>query len=154
MPDTKKKIVRYERLFEQLQSLLSDSPDLIAQLSTINSILYYKISYIFWVGFYLYKDNELTVGPYQGPLACQKLPYGKGVCWRSVLHKKPVIVDNVNEFRDHIACDSRAKSEIVVPVFDSGNNIVAVLDADSDKYQAFDTADETGLSKVVQLIKI
>ena len=153
MPESEKKISQYIRIFEQLQKLLSESPDLIAQLSTINAILYHKIPYIFWIGFYFLQDNKLIVGPYQGPLACQILPNLKGVCWKAVLDKKPVTVGNVHEFKDHVACDSRSKSEIVIPVFDKQKNVIAVLDADSNKYQSFDNQDESGLTRIVSLIR-
>lgn len=154
MHNSEKKNSRYDRLFEQLKKLLSDSPDYIAQLATINAILYHKIPYIFWVGFYFIRDNTLSVGPYQGPLACQKLPNPKGVCWKTVIDKKPVIVGDVNEFKDHIACDTRSKSEIALPVFNKRGELVAVLDIDSDSKHAFDDQDETGLTKILSLLHL
>ncbi len=154
MHKTEKKISRYNRLFEQLKKLLSDSPDHIAQIATINAILYHKIPYIFWVGFYFIHNNTLIVGPYQGPVACQSLPNPKGVCWQTVLDKKPIIVGDVNEFKDHIACDARSKSEIALPVFNKKGELIAVLDVDSDNKQAFDTQDEIGLTKILSLLEL
>ena len=154
MNNSEKKISLYNRLFEQLKKLLSDSPDRIAQIATINAILYHKIPYVFWVGFYFIHDNTLIVGPYQGPLACQKLPNLKGVCWQTVIGKKPIIVDDVNAFKDHIACDARSKSEIALPVFTNKGELIAVLDVDSDSKQAFDIQDKIGLTKILSLLDL
>ncbi len=147
------KIARYNRIYKQLQELLSDSSDTISRLATINAILYYKIPYIYWIGFYFLRNDNLHVGPYQGPLACQTLPYHKGICWKCVTEKKTIIVDNVHEIKDHVACDARSRSEIVVPVFDESNKVIAVLDVDSDSLQAFDCHDEKGLTQIAELIR-
>ncbi len=148
-----KKAEKYNRLSEQLKKLLNDSPTLNAQLATINAILYHKMNNFFWVGFYLVNGKSLHVGPYQGPVACQKLEYPKGVCWKSVLDESTQVVPDVHAFPDHIACDSRSKSEIVIPVRNSDSEIVAVLDIDSDKPDQFDTDDTVGLTKILGLIK-
>ncbi|MBN2523772.1 MAG: GAF domain-containing protein [Bacteroidales bacterium] len=148
-----KKIALYNRIYKQLQEMLSDNPDVISRLATINAILYHKIPYFFWVGFYILHEDNLYVGPYQGPLACQVLPYHKGMCWKCVTGKKTIIVDNVHEMKDHIACDARSKSEIVVPVFDEYKNVIAVLDVDSDSPQAFDNQDDKGLTQITELIR-
>ena len=145
---------KYARIYDQLKDLLSKNTNFLAQLSTINAILYHKYPSFFWVGFYLKYKNRLLVGPYQGPVACQELEYQKGVCWAGVIEKKPIIVKNVEEFPDHIACDSRSKSEIVLPIKNSKGNIVGVLDIDSDKLDNFDNSDIEGLQQIISLLRV
>jgi GAF domain-containing protein len=142
---------KYKRLADQLSEILKDSPDMLAQMATINAILYHKMPF-FWVGFYFVSDNELTIGPYQGPVACQRLKKPNGVCWASVIVEKPVIVPNVEEFPNHIACDSRAKSEIAIPIKGSSGKVMAVLDVDSRNLDQFDKDDKEGLSNILRLI--
>ncbi|MBN1596947.1 MAG: GAF domain-containing protein [Bacteroidales bacterium] len=144
---------KYKRLYNQLSLLLDKSPSVQAQMATVNAILYYKIDYIFWIGFYIINNKILTVGPYQGPLACQILDYPSGACWYSILNKKIVNIPDVSKFPGHIPCDSRSKSELVIPLLDNSNNIYAVLDIDSDKLNAFDIVDEKGISEIVKLIR-
>ena len=122
-------------------------------MATINAILYNKMSGFFWVGFYLLKNDRLFVGPYQGPLACVELPVGKGVCWASILSNKTIIVSDIHEFPDHIACDSRSKSEIVIPVKNYEEKIIGVLDIDSKTIGNFDETDKTELEKIVMFLK-
>lgn len=143
---------RYQRLFDQLKPLLLKSPNLTSQLSTINAVLYHKISYSFWVGFYFVRGKELVVGPYQGPLACQVLPFGKGVCWHAVQTGEAIIVANVHDFPGHIACDSRSVSEIVIPIKTTNNQVIGVLDIDSDKPAQFDSEDTFGLEQILSLL--
>jgi GAF domain-containing protein len=147
-----KKVVRYKRIFSQLKGLLAKSPTFDARLATINAVLYHKMPQFFWIGFYFLHDSKLTVGPYQGPLACQELEYPLGVCWKSILNKSCTIVENVHEFAGHIACDSRSKSEIVIPILDENENIVGVLDVDSDRFNTFDEEDERGLNRILSLL--
>ena len=149
-----KKVTRYERIHFQLKKLLENSPTFDARLATINALLYHKMPHFFWIGFYFLKNNRLTIGPYQGPLACQELEYPKGVCWKSILSKSCIIVNNVHEFTDHIACDSRSKSEIVIPILNESKDIIGVLDVDSDKYNAFDENDENGLKRILNLLNL
>lgn len=144
------KIQRYERLYMQLFNLLSGSPTIYSQLATINAVLYNKIPYIFWIGFYFRKQDKLIVGPYQGPLACQELKYPNGACWNVVLTGNNLIIPDVEQFPGHIACDTRSKSEIVIPIY--LNEISGVLDIDSDKPDAFDQEDIQGLCKIISLI--
>lgn len=144
----------YERIIDQLGELFQKSDDPIARMSTISALLYHKLNYYFWCGFYLLKDNELIVGPYQGPLACLKLAGNKGVCWAGVREKKPIIVPDVHQFPDHIACDERSQSEIVVPVFSPDGRIYGVIDVDSDKLASFDEIDAEYLEKIVGMIFI
>jgi L-methionine (R)-S-oxide reductase len=148
------KAAKYIRLFNQANDLLSKDSSLIAQMATINALLYHKMKDFFWVGFYFKNDNFLTVGPYQGPLACQNLSYPNGVCWTSILKAEPILVPDVSKFPGHIACDSRSKSEMVVPLINSNNKPVAVLDIDSEKLNQFDENDLIGITRILSLIKI
>jgi GAF domain-containing protein len=122
-------------------------------MATVTAILHHKMPHFFWTGFYILHHNELIVGPYQGPLACQVLEKNKGVCWAGILRRSTIIVPNVHEFPGHIACDSRSNSEIVVPLFDENGQPWAVLDVDSQKLDAFSDVDKTGLEKIVGLIQ-
>lgn len=142
---------RYERMVSQLELLLAKSPDVIARMATVAAVLYHKMDDFFWCGFYFFEDEQLNVGPYQGPLACQILPIGRGVCHAAVDQKKSLVVADVQQFPGHIACDSRSKSEIVIP-FILKDGRVAVLDVDSDKLSAFDETDRIWLEKIVSLI--
>lgn len=152
MLSKEKKIARYKRLYKQLEPLIAGSPTFDARLVTINAVLYHKMPHFFWVGFYFLSENKLIIGPYQGPLACQELEYPKGVCWKSVLDNACITVENVHEFPDHIACDSRSKSEIVIPIQNENKEIIGVMDVDSDQLGAFDEADEEGLKNIILLL--
>jgi len=150
--DPKKKQGRYERVIKQLSQLLETDNGILARMATINAILHHKFDYFFWTGFYILKNEELIVGPYQGPVACQKLAKNKGVCWESVNQKKAIIVADVEKFPDHIACDSRSKSEITIPLINSQNEVIAVLDVDSSELNSFDEIDRVNLEKIVGMI--
>ena len=143
----------YTRLYNQLLPLLSNSPSIDAQMATVNAILYHKLSYSFWAGFYFIRNKQLTVGPYQGPLACQELAYPHGACWQSIIQENPLIISDVRLFPDHIACDSRSKSEIVIPVKDKKKRIIGVFDMDSNQLDAFDSTDLEELGKILELLK-
>jgi L-methionine (R)-S-oxide reductase len=143
---------RYERIFLQLKPLLSKTKNRTARLATIASLLHLKMPRFFWTGFYALDRGELTVGPYQGPLACLVLEKKKGVCWAGVLRRRTVIVPDVNKFPGHIACDSRSNSEIVVPLFDAKGKVWGVLDIDSREFDAFSEVDREWLEKIVGLI--
>jgi L-methionine (R)-S-oxide reductase len=145
---------KYERLYEQLSVLLRKRTDIAAQMATINAVLYHKFDYFFWCGFYRLLDGELMVGPYQGPVACQTLEKNKGVCWASVNTKETIIVEDVHKFPDHIACDARSRSEIVIPIVKSDGTVLAVLDVDSKDMASFDKQDAEGLQKIISLISI
>ena len=147
-----KKIARYMRIYDQLKELLPKSKDSIARMATINALLYHKMDGFFWVGFYILRGEKLIAGPYQGPVACLELPQGKGVCRASIDSGKAVIVMNVHDFPGHIACDSRSKSEIVIPVRNQEGVITSVLDIDSDHIGNFDHTDQEQLEKIVSLI--
>lgn len=143
---------KYKRLQEQLIPLLKNSPGFLSQLATINAILYHKMKGFFWVGWYFVSKENLLVGPYQGALACQTLKKPNGVCWTAILEKKVIVVDDVNKFPGHIACDSRTNSEIVIPLMNNSGEIFAVLDIDSDQKANFDKYDVEELQKILELI--
>lgn len=147
-----KKATQYERIARQIESLINPVRDTISCMATINAILYHKMKDFSWVGFYLLKGNVLSVGPYQGPLACLELERYKGVCWTCIQQKKTVIVPDVHEFPGHIACDPRSQSEIVVPVFNNKGVISVVLDIDSRNKNWFTDTDAEYLEKIVSMI--
>ncbi len=144
-----KKISRYTRLEKQIAGLFLKNRDMDARMATINAILYHKMDGFFWVGFYLLKEDRLIVGPYQGPLACLELEKDKGVCWAGVNQNQPIVVEDVHRFPGHIACDSRSKSEIVIPVRNRDNKVIGVLDIDSNLLSNFDNTDAIYLEKIV-----
>ncbi len=143
---------RYRRIQEQLADLFSRTSGMLSRMATINALLYHKMEGFFWVGFYLLDEGKLLVGPYQGPLACLELPSKEGVCWRGITTGHTVIVPDVHNFPGHIACDSRSRSEIVVPVYDRDNKLRGVLDIDSRELNHFDEADAKNLEKIAALI--
>lgn len=149
-----KKAGRYQRIYAQLEELLEKTEDPVARMASICAVLHHKMEYYFWTGFYLHKKGKLIVGPYQGPVACQELEKNKGVCWAAVNSGAPVVVPDVHAFPDHIACDSRSKSEISLPVFDHQRNIVAVFDVDSDQFNSFSIVDREQLERILELIYI
>jgi L-methionine (R)-S-oxide reductase len=142
---------RYKTLLPQVQSLISGETDIVANLSNIAAALKQGMNF-FWVGFYLVKDNQLVLGPFQGPVACTRINFGKGVCGTSWKEKKTIIVPNVDEFPGHIACSSESKSEIVLPALRNGE-VALVLDVDSDKLNAFDEIDRRHLEEVIRSIE-
>jgi len=145
------KAERYESLIPQIKSLVSDEPDLIANLANICAVLKYTMDGFFWVGFYLKQENTLVLGPFQGPLACTRIQIPKGVCGKAVAEKRTIIVDDVNQFPGHIACSTDSKSEIVIPVI-KDNDVIAVLDIDSDSYSNFDDTDKKYLEQVCDIV--
>lgn len=150
--EANKKRKRYQRIYKQIEELTAQSSNPYSNMATINAILFHKFDYYFWCGFYQLIDGELVVGPYQGSLACIKLAKDKGVCWAGVNTGEAVIVKDVNEFDGHIACDSRSKSEVVIPVRDHNGLIKAVMDVDSTELNSFDEVDAEELTKIVTLI--
>ena len=151
--DKQAKQDRYRRIHEQLTELLAKSNDRTAHMATIAAVLHHKMPHFFWTGFYRLIGEDLVVGPYQGPVACQVLDREKGVCRAGVSRNETVLVPDVEAFPGHIPCDSRSKSEIVLPVRDGDGSVIGVLDVDSDKLDAFDEVDAEGLEKIVSLIK-
>jgi GAF domain-containing protein len=149
---TNSKLARYQRIQNQIRELIHKCDDLQAKMATINALLYHKMDGFFWVGFYILKNGKLLVGPYQGPLACLELPLNTGVCWAGINSGKPVVVPDVHKFAGHIACDSRSRSEIVVPVRSISGEIYGVLDIDSNLVSNFDETDREQLEKIVGLL--
>ena len=150
--EPQKKKARYQRIYSQLQDLLAKSNDPDARMATIVAVLHHKMETFFWTGFYCLKNGELIVKTYQGPVACQVLEKDTGVCWAGINQGKSIIVPDVHLFPGHISCDSRSKSEIVVPLKDTKNRIIGVLDVDSSTLNAFDQIDADYLEKVVSLV--
>ncbi len=141
----------YEEITPQIDALVAVETDLIANLANISAVLKEAFGF-FWVGFYLKKDDQLVLGPFQGPLACTRIAFEQGVCGHAYTTRKTVIVPNVDEFPGHIACSSASKSEIVVPLFDKKGEVTGVLDADSDKLDDFSEIDATGLESIAEVI--
>lgn len=142
---------RYDSLLPQLEALVAGEKDLIANLSNIAAALKQAMDF-FWVGFYLVKEEQLVLGPFQGPVACTRIGYGKGVCGTSWKEKKTIVVPDVELFPGHIACSSASRSEIVLPAFRNGT-VALVLDVDSDVVNDFDPTDAASLEKVMRLIE-
>ena len=142
------KDVRYRELLPQLQSLVEGETDLTANLANVAAALKEVFGW-WWVGFYLVKGNELVLGPFQGPVACTRIAFGRGVCGMAWKEKRSVLVPDVNQFPGHIACSSASVSEIVVPVFNENNEVFAVLDVDSERYDVLDEVDVEWLEKIV-----
>jgi L-methionine (R)-S-oxide reductase len=144
---------RYERIYAQLRVLIEGkSPDLVAAMATICAVLHHKMPHHFWTGFYFVAgEDELHVGPYQGPVACQVLRE-RGVCLHCARTRQPVVVPDVEQFPGHIACDVRSRSEIALPVT-KGDSAIAVLDIDSDKLARFDEDDVAPLTRILDLLQ-
>lgn len=143
-----------ERAYAQLHAVMLNTlagiDDDIAGMATLSSLLHHSFGYL-WTGFYrVVAPGRLLVGPYQGTLGCLHIEFGRGVCGRAAADQKTVIVPDVDRFPGHIVCDVRAKSEIVVPVFDAKRSLVAVLDIDSERRAAFDELDANGLERIVR----
>jgi GAF domain-containing protein len=150
--EDKKKEGRYLRLYNQLNELVKKSESASPRMATIIAVLHHKMDYFFWTGYYLIEDGEMTVNSYQGPVACQILEKDKGVCWAAFNKKETVIVEDVHAFPDHIACDARSNSEIVVPLKNNAGEIIGVLDIDSSEKTAFSDVDAHWLEKILELI--
>ena len=142
----------YEEIVPQIDALVSGESDVIANLANIAAVLKEAFSF-FWVGFYIAKESQLVLGPFQGPLACTRIAFDKGVCGHAYSTRETVIVDDVNAFPGHIACSSAARSEIVLPIFNRDRSVFGVLDVDSDKLKHFDRTDADGLSRVTGIIE-
>ncbi len=146
------KRARYGRVADQLRTLFAATADPMGRMATAAAVLHAKMPGFFWTGWYLLRDGALTVGPYQGSLACLVLKAHTGVCWAALDRGESVIVPDVHAFAGHIACDSRSRSEIVVPLRDATGAVVGVLDVDSESPARFDEADREGLEAVAALI--
>jgi len=144
------KAEQYASLIPQIAGLIEGEQDLVANLANVAAALKGQFGW-WWVGFYLVKNDELVLGPFQGPVACTRIQKGKGVCGTAWAQAQTTIVPDVDQFPGHIACSSASKSEIVVPVIREGN-VVAVLDVDSEHLNYFDTTDQKYLEQIVSLI--
>ena len=142
---------KYETLLPQLEALLKGESDLTANLANTAAALRQSMGF-FWVGFYIVKGGELVLGPFQGPVACTRIGFGKGVCGTAWNEKRTIVVPDVDKFPGHIACSSASKSEIVIPA-KKNNQVVFVMDVDSDKLNDFDRQDEQGLQNVIALLE-
>lgn len=151
--DNLSKAEKYEELVPQIASLIEHENDLIANLANISAALYQTFKW-WWVGFYLVRNNELVLAPFQGPIACTRIKYGRGVCGTAWKEAKSQLVPDVNKFPGHIACSSLSVSEIVVPIFDKDNTVAAVLDIDSERYDTLDETDVYYLEKIGKLIQV
>ncbi len=143
------KTEKYKQLMPQLEALIYSEPDVIANMANLSAALKETFNFL-WVGFYILKENQLVLGPFQGPIACTRISLDKGVCGASFSKKETLIVDDVNQFPGHIACSSLSKSEIVIPF--QFKNIEGVLDIDSSDYSSFTKEDADYLQKMVKLL--
>ncbi|MDD3321502.1 MAG: GAF domain-containing protein [Paludibacter sp.] len=151
IPSNVGKSEKYTSLLPQLEALISGEPDLIANLANISAALKETFGW-WWVGFYWVKNNELVLGPFQGPIACTRMKSGKGVCGTSWKDEKSIFVPDVEKFPGHISCSSSSVSEIVVPVFDVDRKVIGVLDVDSERFDVLDENDVYFLEKVSEII--
>ena len=145
------RVEAYAELHGQIEAVLEGIQDEIAAMATISALIHHGFGHL-WTGFYRVAEpgRLLRVGPYQGTLGCMEIRFGRGVCGRAAAEIRTVIVEDVNAFPDHITCDARSRSEIVVPVINGSDELIAVLDIDSDRLAAFDETDREGLEKIVE----
>lgn len=141
---------KYKELYKQLASLLKGENDQIANMANMSALIHETFGF-WWTGFYIVKGEQLVLGPFQGPIACTRIQYGKGVCGTSWQRQETIVVPDVHEFPGHIACSSLSRSEIVVPIF-SNDEVYAVLDIDSKELATFDDIDKEWLEKIVGLL--
>ncbi|GAB3966248.1 GAF domain-containing protein [Spirosoma terrae] len=151
IPQTADRQAIYDSLIPQIAALIEGETDLIANLANVAAALKQAFGF-FWVGFYLKKDNQLVLGPFQGPIACTRIAFNKGVCGAAYTRKETILVPDVELFPGHIACSSASKSEVVVPVFSADGEVSMVLDVDSDQLNDFCDIDVKGLDKIAALI--
>jgi GAF domain-containing protein len=142
------KIEKYEKILPQVQAVMDENVDIIANMANMAAMLHETFGF-WWTGFYRVIGDELVLGPFQGPLACTRIPFGRGVCGTAWKERKTIVVPDVEQFPGHIACSSASRSEIVVPVF-RNNEIIAVLDIDSDRLGTFDETDAEWLEQLVK----
>ena len=151
IPDNLRKEEKYSVLRDALASLISDETDITAILSNVSAAIQETFNFL-WVGFYLVKDKELVLGPFQGPVACFRIKFGQGVCGTSWKNNKSIIVPDVDKFPGHIACSSKSKSEIVIPIMKK-NTVFGVLDIDSEEYSTFSEVDEKHLKEIIKIVE-
>lgn len=141
----------YPLLIEQAKSLIAGEPDLIANLANLSALIYHNLNDVNWAGFYLYKDDQLVLGPFQGLPACIRIPMGKGVCGTAAANNSVLRIDDVHQFAGHISCDAASESEIVIPIVVNGQ-LLGVLDIDSPMLSRFSDDDEAGLIAIVDAL--
>lgn len=151
LPTTTNRAEMYDALLPQIEALIHDESDITANLANVAAALKEAFGF-FWVGFYLVKEGQLVLGPFQGPIACTRIPFHKGVCGACYTRQETIIVPDVDIFPGHIACSSASKSEIVVPIFRLNGTVAMVLDVDSDKLDDFGVADKLGLERVARML--
>lgn len=144
------KAAKYETLYRQAQAVLEGENDLTANMANLSAMIHREFGF-WWTGFYRVCNEELVLGPFQGPIACTRIAYGKGVCGTAWERQETIVVPDVEEFPGHIACSSESRSEIVVPVW-RDDKVMAVLDIDSEKLGTFDETDKVWLEKIVSLL--
>ena len=144
---------RYSTLLPQIEAVVADEPDSIANMANIAAMLHDTFHW-WWVGFYRVVGDELVLGPFQGPMACTRIARGRGVCGTAWLEGQTQVVPDVEKFAGHIACSSASRSEIVVPVTDAVGRITGVLDIDSDRLSAFDDVDRLWLERLVRMVQV
>ncbi|KKO46593.1 GAF domain-containing protein [Arsukibacterium ikkense] len=144
------KNAQYSLLLAQAQALIADEPDVIANMANLSALLFNSLPDLNWAGFYIMRDGELVLGPFQGQVACVRIPVGKGVCGTAVATGEVQLVEDVHQFEGHIACDAASNSEIVLPLHSNGQ-VVAVLDIDSPKLARFDNIDQQYLTQLAEL---
>ncbi|WP_428897893.1 GAF domain-containing protein [Parelusimicrobium proximum] len=143
--------VSYEDLPIRLEALLEKETDLISNMANISALIYHSVDHLNWAGFYIYKENQLVLGPFQGRFACTRINMGKGVCGTAAMERKTILVDNVHNFPGHIACDEASKSEIVVPLIKEDGTLFGVLDIDSPVEGRFGEAEKNLFEKMAQI---
>lgn len=144
----------YQQVTRAIKATLEGETDLIASMATIACLLHHSFDYFFWTGFYrVVAPGELRIGPYQGTLGCLHISFDRGVCGAAARKEETIVVPDVHQFPGHIACDPTSKSEIVVPVFNERNELIAVLDVDSAEYDAFDEVDRRHLEEIVTFLR-
>jgi L-methionine (R)-S-oxide reductase len=151
IPEGVSKINKYEAILPQIESLISGEQDIVANLANISAVLKESFGF-FWVGFYMVKGDQLVLGPFQGPIACTRINFGKGVCGTAWKEGKTQLVPDVDAFPGHIACSSASRSEIVLPAF-KNSEVALVLDVDSDVLDDFDQDDADQLEKLMRIIE-
>ena len=151
IPENATKQEKYEVLLPQIEALMAYESDLVANLANVSSALHQVFSW-WWVGFYWIKENELVLAPFQGPIACTRIAFGKGVCGTAWKERKTQLVPDVEQFPGHIACSSATKSEIVVPIFNQNDEVIGVLDVDSERDDILDEIDVFYLEKISKMI--
>ena len=154
MEKEQKKEEIYQRVTKEIRATLQGETDLIASMATIACLLHHGLDYSFWIGFYrVVAPGQLLIGPYQGTLGCMHISFNRGICGAAARREETMVVPDVHQFPGHITCDPNSQSEIVVPVFDDRDELIAVLDVDSAEHNAFDEVDKRHLEEIVTFLR-